>query len=431
MQNDNINFPSCQEIEDRILSSLFFSREIALKYFPLLESEYFYQTVNKKIYDKMKIMLSNDASIIMEALPDSIDAITAILDHASSTNLDEYIKILKDRYYRRGMIETAIKIINNCENNFDQSAQMISENGISEMILRDNSASPPETIGQIFPRLIDNLQKATTGEGMKTGFHDVDDITGIIQPSEYIILAGRPSMGKTAFGICMARKLSKMGYPVLIFSIETTKEVMCGRVVFGETNCSYDKILRGNQIELKKATDNSASIIQEPIYIDDTPSITIGHMEAIAETYVKNYGVKIIMVDHVGLIKGMRERSRHEELSNISKGIKFLLKKLNVPGIIICQLSREVEKRSPPIPILSDLRESGSLEEDSDKVIFIYREEYYKRETEKKGIAEIIIAKNKNGRTGYQEIQFDKETMNFNDLLKGQFGEDEEPYYKK
>jgi replicative DNA helicase len=274
--------------------------------------------------------------------------------------------------------------------------------------------------------MMNNLQKEITGNGMKTGLIDIDNITGIFQPAEYIILAGRPSMGKTAFCLCTARHLAENNYPVLIFSIETTKEVMCGRIVFGATECSYDKILRGNQLEISRHTASTElwKMSEAPIYIDDTPGATIGHIEAIAENYVKNHGVKIIMIDHVGLIKGSQERSRHEELSNISKGIKTTLKKLNVPGIILCQLSRKVEERHPPIPMLSDLRESGSLEDDADKVIFIYREEYYKRYTKeeiengktKKGIAEIILAKNKNGRTGYNEVAFDLETMNFRDL---------------
>jgi replicative DNA helicase len=153
-----------------------------------------------------------------------------------------------------------------------------------------------------------------------------------------------------------------------------------------------------------------------PIYIDGTPAITIGHFESVCENYIKNHGVNFILLDHIGLMKNKNGRSRHEELSELSKGIKATLARFNVPGIILCQLSRKVEERKPPVPMLSDLRESGSLEEDADKVLFIYRDEYYNRNSEKKGIAEIIIAKNKNGRTGYCEVYFDKQTMNFKNL---------------
>jgi replicative DNA helicase len=155
-----------------------------------------------------------------------------------------------------------------------------------------------------------------------------------------------------------------------------------------------------------------------PIYLDDSPDITIGHIQSVTENYVKRYGAKLIMVDHLGLIKAKGGRSRNEEVSEISSGLKRIGLRYEVPVLALNQLSRAVELRNPPIPILSDLRDSGSLEQDADKVIFIYREEYYNRKSDKKGIAEIIVAKNKNNGVGYREVVFDAATMNFRNLRK-------------
>jgi len=433
LNNAEITFPACIEIEKVILSSLFQCRELMLISIPVINADWFYNSAYKKIFETIKKTLSNDAMILFEALPECSDEIAEITSGLSNANIDEYVKIIRDRFFRRKLITSAIGIISSAENDFEKTAIEISENGISDLIINDDIARRPETIKQICPRLFNNLKDQITGHGMQTYLSDVDKIIGIFQPGEYIILAGRPSMGKTALSLCIARSNSKNGYPVLIFSLETTKEIMCGRVIFGDTECSYDKILRGNTVELQRSRDNIDGIINAPIYIDDTSAISIGHIESVAEEFVKNYGVKMIVIDHVGLMKGNTMRSRHEELSQTSKSIKAILKKLNVPGIILCQLSRKVEDRSPPIPVLSDLRESGSFEEDSDKVLFIYREEYYKRESEKKGIAEIVVAKNKNGRTGFNEVVFDKETMNFRNLIRERLGEDyaKEQYYQK
>jgi replicative DNA helicase len=413
--------PSCTDIERAILCSLMRDRDKLLKHSTDIKPEYFYDSMHREVYSFMQESSSVDYPILCDRFPDKTHDIMAIMEVADYCNLDPFIKILRDRYERRVMIDASLKIIERAESDYEASAKVISEEGISSLILDAATNEKPELIKEIAPRLFENLEIIMRGEGIKTGLTDIDDIMGAIQAGEYIILAGRPSMGKTALGLCIARKLAKQGLSPLIFSIETSKETMCGRIIFGDAGTSYDKILRGDFAELQKSKLDD-SITEQPIYIDGTPAVTLGHVEATAENYVKNHGVNFLILDHVGLVKNKSGRSRHEELSEISKGLKALLQKLKIPGIIICQLSREVEKRNPPIPILSDLRESGSLEEDADKVLFIYREEYYKRDSEKKGIAEIIIAKNKNGRTGYKEVMFDSGTMNFRNLEIGYDG---------
>jgi replicative DNA helicase len=410
--------PQCFDIEKVILSSFTYDNAIFLKYSPVLLPCHFYDTFHSAVYAFMVESRSTDTNVILDKFPDKLGPFLAISGAYSSANLDTLIDILIDRYNRRKMITACIGIIDKAETDFDLTAGKISEDGISSLILDSKSTERPEILADIAPRLFGNLEIVMKGEGIKTGLCDIDNIMGAIQPGEYIILAGRPSMGKTALALCVARNLANQSLSPLIFSVETSKEVLCARLIFGETECSYDKILRGDTMELNRSNATCFDIVSKPIWIDGTPAISLGHIEATAENYVKNHGCNFLIIDHVGLVKNVRGRSRHEELSEISKGIKTLLQKLCIPGIILCQLSREVEKRNPPIPMLSDLRDSGSLEEDSDKVLFIYREEYYKRDSNKKGIAEILIAKNKNGRTGYTEVVFDKATMNFRNLAK-------------
>lgn len=412
--------PQCTDIELAILSSFMNDNALLLKYAPMIRPEYFYDSFNEALFRFMLVDMISDPVILCDKFPDEGNkaTIATIQALASFAKLDQLIEILRDRADRRTMIRAAQLVIDQAETNFDATAASISEAGISSLILDAQAYERPELLSEIAPRLFSGLEIIMKGEGIKTGLSDLDDILGALQPSEYIILAGRPSMGKTALALGVARQMTRQGISPLIFSVETSKEVLCGRLIFGETECSYDKILRGDMAELKRSSDGLSAIVDAPIWIDGTPAVSLGHIEATAENYVKNHGCNFLIIDHVGLVKNTRGRSRHEELSEISKGIKALLAKLRVPGIILCQLSREVEKRNPPIPMLSDLRESGSLEEDTDKVIFIYREEYYKRNSEKKNIAELIVAKNKNGKTGHMEVLFDRTTMNFRTLEK-------------
>lgn len=421
--------PHCLDIEKAILCTLMHDDKKFMAYSPQLKPEYFYDPANRAIFEFMQENNICDQYILGDKFPDKYEYICSISEIADYANLDPFIEILIDRYGRRKMIQAAMEIIEKSESDYDKTAKEISESGISELILDSVTTEKPELISEISPRLFNNLEIIMNGQGIKTDLSDLDAIMGAIQQGEYIILAGRPSMGKTALALCVARKLIKQGHSPLIFSVETSKEILCGRIIFGETECSFDRILRGDMTELAKSKESIGSINQAPIYIDSTPAVTLGHIEATLENYVKNHGVTFLIIDHIGLVKHKQGRSRHEELSEISKGLKSIMQKLKIPGIILCQLSREVEKRKPPIPMLSDLRESGSLEEDSDKVIFVYREEYYNRNSEKKGIAELIVAKNKNGKTGYTEVFVDLPTMNFRNLEKTH-GEGKEAYWQ-
>jgi replicative DNA helicase len=414
--------PKCLDIERAILASFLISRETFLKYSAQIKVSDFYSTDHAKVFSFMVDSLITDMVILADKFPQHAEMIAEIAGNsASSENLEYYIQTLQERAYRRRQLKALqLAQMQLCED-FDASALSIAENLMVELNPIEQKANKPQSIMEIMPDLYNQFKILQLGEGIKTGLVDVDRDFGVFMPGEYVLLAGRPSMGKTSLANQIARQAAKDGYPVLIFSLETLKNVMCGRIVFAETNTSYGKAIRGNFSELEAMTALSGKAMEFPIYLDDSPDITIGHIQSVSEAYTKRFGIKLIIIDHLGLIQVKGGRSRNEEISQISAGLKNIGLRLGVPIMPLCQLSRSVEMRNPPIPILSDLRDSGSLEQDADKVIFIYREEYYKRDSDKKGIAEIIIAKNKNGGTGYYNVIFDKETMNFKNLIKEEY----------
>lgn len=418
--------PSCPDIEKSLLATFFQSRVLWMKHSGLILPEYFYHSDHKKIFEFMASSNITDSRIVLEKHPDTKASIVGILnDYSPQTNVESQIEVLKDRFERRRLIETSYKALQSSFGDFDTPISSIVESSILGLSSSFISNSKVEHIRDILPRVQRELNVELSGDiWLKTGVSDVDAMIGGFLTGEMIIIAGRPSMGKTSFALQIARHIAiEKCIPVLIFSLETTKSVISGRIISSESKACYDYALRGYKDALAKIDKEIPRVSLSDIYIDDTSAITISQIEQKSENYVKNNDVRMIFIDHIGLIKGIGGRSRHEELSVISKSIKALGKKLNVVIVPLCQLSREVDKRSPPIPMLSDLRESGSLEEDADKVLFLYREEYYNRKSPKKGVCEIIAAKNKNGKTGHKDIFCDLSTFNFYNLSK----EEEEP----
>jgi replicative DNA helicase len=421
--NDDRLLPQCVAIEMCILASFLGSDKIWLKYSIMIKPEYFYVTMHRRIFETMQKLNTTDIQIIIEALPEFEDhAIAGILENiGGNINLENEIAILKDRYERREIIAASEEAIEKSFTDFDCSPFEILQNATARVTGCTEHYNPPEAIRSIIPRVFEKIDAAQLGEnGLKTGVSDVDTMIGGFLDDEFIIVAGRPAMGKTAFCLQIARHNALIGkIPVLIFSIETGKVTLSARILFAEAKVSFEAVMNKYlpQRELPLIGLSAGPVTESEIYIDDTAGISINQIEAVTEMYVKNHGIKLVIIDHIGLVHNpQRGRSRHEELSEISKRIKACGKRSRVPIIAVCQLSRTVESRKPPIPMLSDLRESGSLEEDTDKVIFLYRDEYYNRQSNKKNIAEIILAKNKNGKTGYKEIRIDLPTMTFSNL---------------
>jgi replicative DNA helicase len=258
--------------------------------------------------------------------------------------------------------------------------------------------------------------------GIPSGFIDLDNLTTGFHPSDLIIIAGRPSMGKSSLALNIAQYASsREKIPVGIFSLEMSKEQLVQRMLCAEARVDAHKLRTGylGEADWPKLTTAAGILAEAPIYIDDTPAIPILEIRAKARRLKAKYNVGLIIVDYLQLIQGrMQLENRQQEISEISRSLKSLARELNIPLIALSQLSREVEKRGERRPQLSDLRESGAIEQDADLVAFVYREEYYKPTPENEGIAEVIIGKQRNGPVGTVKLAFIRKYTRFENLAK-------------
>lgn len=255
--------------------------------------------------------------------------------------------------------------------------------------------------------------------GVPTGYHDLDEITGGLQPSDLIILAARPSVGKTSLALSIAYNVGlKAQGTVGIFSLEMSREQLVQRLIAMHTGIDTQRLRTGNirDRDLQIVMEAMGLLSGVPMYIEDTPGLSVMEVRSKARRLHAEVGVDLLIIDYLQLMQGRRSDNRVQEVSEISRGLKALARELNVPVIALSQLSRAVEGRTSHVPVLSDLRESGSIEQDADIVMFIYREEMYDKETDKKGIAEIHIAKHRNGPLGVIPLRFEANTTQFQNL---------------
>jgi replicative DNA helicase len=278
-------------------------------------------------------------------------------------------------------------------------------------------------IGQIIDSYYEqiNYLQEHHGEvvGVPSGFRDLDEITGGLQRSDLIILAARPSVGKTSFALSLAYNVATTSQATVgVFSLEMSREQLVQRLLSLDTGINTHTLRTGHirDTELQVLMEAMGRLASMPIYIEDTPGLSVMEVRSKARRLQSQSGVDLIVIDYLQLMAGRRTDNRVQEVSEISRGLKALARELNVPVIALSQLSRAVEGRTSHVPMLSDLRESGSIEQDADIVMFIYREELYDKETDKKGIAEIHIAKHRNGPIGVVPMRFDASTTRFMDL---------------
>ena len=268
------------------------------------------------------------------------------------------------------------------------------------------------SIDQVVLNTLESIEEAAASDGritgVATGFDDLDfKLTGL-HPSELIMVAARPAMGKTAFVLNIAQHAAvRKQVPTAIFSLEMSKEQLVTRMISMEAMVDSQAIRTGElqETEWEKIMESAGTIGRSPLIIDDTPGITVAELRSKCRRYKQTYGLGLIIIDYLQLMSGgKKSESRQQEISEISRSLKALAREMDAPVIALSQLSRMVEQRKPPKPVLSDLRESGSIEQDADVVMFIYRDDYYNEDSEKKGLAEIIVAKQRNGSTGSVEL---------------------------
>ena len=344
----------------------------------------------------------------------------------TSANIKFYANIVAEKSLLRKMIRACEEIIGSCYTQEDVLDVIMNqaEKKIFEISQRRQSGDFV-SIRQIVLNAVDKIESASyikgNVTGLSTGFTDLDSRTAGFQPSDFILIAARPSMGKTALALNIAlHAVLKENRCVAIFSLEMSKEQLANRLFAMESHVDAQKIRTGNLTENEWGSVlESAGIIGESkLIIDDTPAITVQEMRSRCRKYKMEYGLEMIIVDYLQLMNGDGKRSdtKQQEISDISRSLKALARELGVPVIALSQLSRAVETRPNHRPILSDLRDSGAIEQDADVVMFIYRDDYYNPGSEKKGIAEIIIAKQRNGPIGTVELSWQPSLTKFSNL---------------
>ena len=331
-----------------------------------------------------------------------------------SRNIQEYCDIVAEKSLRRRMIKNMEDIANNCYGT-EESTEFIlddAEKKIFDIVRRRNSGEITP-IRDVVKEAINEISLASKSSGvitgLATGFTDLDYKTAGFQPSDLILIAARPSMGKTAFVLNLAQHICfHDNQGVLIFSLEMSKKQLVNRLLSLESHVEATSIRNGNvsDKDWEMLVEGATTIGESKLLIDDTPGISIRELASKCRKYHLQYDIKIIIIDYLQLMSGSGRStdSRQQEISDISRSLKSLARELNVPVIALSQLSRAVEKRDDHRPMLSDLRESGAIEQDADVVMFLYRDDYYNPETEKKNRAEVIIAKQRNGPIGTTEL---------------------------
>ncbi len=403
-----------------------------------LDSFYFYETAHQKIFTAVKDLYASRRNVDLITLSDDLknkavlDSIggsvylTELADFVpTAANVKYYIDIVKEKGIQRQLIKNSTEIISksygtnvNVDELVDAAEQLIFEIATAKqkqqaVHIKDVIKSAIETIDNLY-------QRKESITGVPTGFADFDRLTSGLQKSDLVIIAGRPSMGKSALAVTIGEYAAvDKNVPVAIFSLEMSKEQLVQRMLCSQARVDAHKVRTGflSPSEWPLLTKAAGRLSNVPLFIDDTPAISALELRAKARRLKASQNIGLIIVDYLQLMQAsVRVESRQQEISEISRSLKALARELNVPLIAISQLSRAVESRQDHRPQLSDLRESGAIEQDADVVVLLVREEYYNPTEENRGIATAIIAKQRNGPTGDVKLKFFKEYVKFANL---------------
>ena len=389
----------------------------------MLTSDDFYQHQYGVIFDAMVELFNEGKPVDLvtlqnrlkeKDLPPEITSMEFVRDLLNavptSANVRHYATIVSEKAVLRRLIRLSEEIENECYLN-KEPVEVILEETEKRMfqLLQQRNSGDYVPIRQVVMNTLENIERASKTKGsvtgLPTGFTDLDYKTSGLQPSDFILIAARPSMGKTAFVLNIAQYMAfKKDKAVAIFSLEMSREQLMNRLFSMESKVDSQNLRTGNlkDEDWSKLIESAGMIGESKLIIDDTPGISIGELRSKCRKYKLEHGLDIVIIDYLQLMTGSGRRtdSRQQEISDISRALKALARELNVPVVALSQLSRAVEQRTDHRPMLSDLRESGAIEQDADVVMFIYRDDYYNKDSEDKGIAEIIIAKQRNGPIG-------------------------------
>ena len=406
-----------------------------------LKPEDFYRDDNKEIYaamlDLYKLGKHIDTITLKEELKlrgtlekvGDIQYIATLIDTVPTTsNVESYVKIVEEKSVIRKLIKAANDILKLGYSQTEEVDTIVeqAEKKIYDIIESKNSkqySSIREILVTAFDEIEKKYQNKNKMSGIPSGFVDLDKKISGLNPSDLIIVAARPAMGKSAFVLNIANYVAMFDkVPVLIFSLEMSKEQMINRILASESEVDSMKLRNADLStdDWLKLGDASGRLSEIPLYIDDTPGLSATELRAKCRKAKLEKGIGLIIIDYLQLMESKsKNQSRQQEISEISRSLKILAKELKVPVIALSQLSRATESRTDHRPMLSDLRESGAIEQDADIVMFLHREDYYDAETEKKNIAEVIISKNRSGSTGTVELAWIGEYTKFANLYRG------------
>lgn len=429
--------PSSEESERAILGAILLDNALIAQAIEQLQPADFYSPLHRQIFKAMINLFEQsqriDPILIGEELKkegilDSVGGVSTVtnltfgLPHFS--DLTSYTKVVKDKAIVRNLIKVCNQITSEALAEEDDASQILDNAermifALAEERTRQGFSHIQPVAETVFQKVQEFAKRESHAlTGLATGFADLDQKTSGLQPTDLIILAGRPSMGKTALGLTIAQNAAIQENAVIaVFSLEMSKEQLVMRMLSSEARVDAHRFRTGFLIqdEWGRIANAVAKLSDAKFFIDDTPGISVLEMRAKTRRLVaEQKRLDLILVDYMQLMSGSgRVESRQQEVSQISRELKGLAKELNVPVLALSQLSRAPEARNPPKPLMSDLRESGSIEQDADLVAFIYREEYYKPSDENAGIAEVLISKQRNGPTGTVKLAFLKEFTRF------------------
>lgn len=432
--------PQNVEAERSVLGAIMIKPEALTEVQEQLQPNDFYREAYRVVYEDMLELSEKGEAVDVITLTEmlkkkdqleKVGGVPMIMDLANAVptaaNVSFHAKIVKEKAELRRLIDAATEIAASAyEGNEDVENIMDDAEKKILAVAGTQTGNGFEPIKSILLRTFDNISTIYANKGgltgLASGFRDLDKLTNGFQKSDLILIAARPSMGKTAFVLNIASYIGTHGGKVAFFSLEMSKEQLMQRMLASEGQIDSQKLRTGqmDSTEWNRLMGAADTMSRASIYIDDTPGITIMELRSKARRLKAEHGLDIVIIDYLQLMQGRQTRggdnSRQQEISEISRSLKALARELDVPVIALSQLSRSVESRQVKRPMLSDLRESGSLEQDADIVMFLYREDYYDQETDRKNVTEVIVAKHRNGPIDTVEMYFAKEFTKFRDL---------------
>ena len=431
------SLPQSIEAEQSVLGSMIIDKNAITKVMEKLRDEDFYRDGHKVIFKAISEMSKEDMAVDLLTLLEYLKStdqleraggVTYITEVSSSVpttaNLSSYIKIVEEKSILRKLIKASTAII---EDSYNKQSEVSGVLDLAEKKIFDiaekKSSNDFEPLSDVLERGFLEIERLfnNRGEitGVGSGFTDLDAKTSGFQKGDMVLIAARPSMGKTTFALNIAEHAAlREGKSVVIFSLEMSKEQLAYKLLCSEANVDLLKLRTGtlDDKDWENIARATGPLSKAKIYIDDTAGVSVMEMRSKCRRLKMEYGIDLILIDYLQLMSGSSSENRQQEVSEISRSIKALAKEMECPVIALSQLSRAPEQRADHRPMLSDLRESGSIEQDADLVMFLYRDEYYNKETDEKNVAECIVAKQRNGPVGTVKLAFLGQLSKFGNL---------------